>query len=99
MREFGRSSSRAPHPPRSPTKETCCADFQLCARATLELYSQQRVWTSTGIDPSPIRRKMTSRLGSVVRWVNSILDSTWEEKEVEDSRRRSTRDDSTGNEV
>ncbi|GFN96910.1 hypothetical protein PoB_002341600 [Plakobranchus ocellatus] len=34
-----------------------------------------------------------------VRWVNSIPDSTWEEKEVEDSRRRSRRDDSTGKEV
>ncbi|GFO47040.1 hypothetical protein PoB_007354500 [Plakobranchus ocellatus] len=47
--------------------------------------------TSTGIDPSPIHRKMTSRLGSV--------DSTWEEREVEDSRRRSRRDDSAGKQV
>ncbi|GFO24352.1 chemosensory receptor a [Plakobranchus ocellatus] len=34
-----------------------------------------------------------------VRWVDSIPDSTWEEKEVEDSRRRSRRDDSAGKEV
>ncbi|GFN81302.1 hypothetical protein PoB_000780800 [Plakobranchus ocellatus] len=34
-----------------------------------------------------------------VRWVDSIPDSTWEEKEVEDSRRRSRQDDSTGKEV
>ncbi|GFN92592.1 hypothetical protein PoB_001909800 [Plakobranchus ocellatus] len=34
-----------------------------------------------------------------VRWVNSIPDSTWEEKEVEDSRRRSGRGDSAGKEV
>ncbi|GFO34110.1 hypothetical protein PoB_006061500 [Plakobranchus ocellatus] len=34
-----------------------------------------------------------------VRWVYSIPDSTWEEKEVEDSRRRSRRDDGTGKEV
>ncbi|GFO18823.1 hypothetical protein PoB_004532800 [Plakobranchus ocellatus] len=33
-----------------------------------------------------------------VQWVNSIPDSTWEEKEVEDSR-RSRRDDSAGKEV
>ncbi|GFO29611.1 hypothetical protein PoB_005611600 [Plakobranchus ocellatus] len=51
--------------------------------------------TSTGIDPSPIQRKMTSRLGSV----DSIPDSTWEEKEAEDSRRRSRRDDSAGKEL
>ncbi|GFN87452.1 hypothetical protein PoB_001395800 [Plakobranchus ocellatus] len=31
-----------------------------------------------------------------VRWVDSIPDSTWEEKEVEDSRRRCRRDDSAG---
>ncbi|GFO10476.1 hypothetical protein PoB_003698100 [Plakobranchus ocellatus] len=30
---------------------------------------------------------------------DSIPDSTWEEKEVEDSRRRSRRDDSAGKEV
>ncbi|GFO04506.1 hypothetical protein PoB_003101100 [Plakobranchus ocellatus] len=34
-----------------------------------------------------------------VRWVDSIPDSTWEEKEVEDSRRRSRRDNSAGKEV
>ncbi|GFO10061.1 hypothetical protein PoB_003656600 [Plakobranchus ocellatus] len=34
-----------------------------------------------------------------VRWVNSIPDSTWEEKEVGDSRRRSRRDESAGKEV
>ncbi|GFN89048.1 hypothetical protein PoB_001555400 [Plakobranchus ocellatus] len=34
-----------------------------------------------------------------VRWVDSIPDSTWEEKEVEDSRRRSRWDDSAGKEV
>ncbi|GFO27937.1 hypothetical protein PoB_005444200 [Plakobranchus ocellatus] len=34
-----------------------------------------------------------------VRWVDSIPDSTWEEKEVEDSRRRSRRGDSAGKEV
>ncbi|GFO08401.1 RNA-directed DNA polymerase from mobile element jockey [Plakobranchus ocellatus] len=32
-------------------------------------------------------------------WVDSIPDSTWEEKEVEDSRRRSRRDDSAGKDV
>ncbi|GFO25327.1 hypothetical protein PoB_005183200 [Plakobranchus ocellatus] len=36
---------------------------------------------------------------STVRWVDSIPDSTWEEKEVEESRRRSRRDDSAGKEV
>ncbi|GFO25223.1 hypothetical protein PoB_005172800 [Plakobranchus ocellatus] len=39
-----RFSSRAPRPPQSPTRGTCCAAFQRCVRATLELYSQQRVW-------------------------------------------------------
>ncbi|GFO12500.1 hypothetical protein PoB_003900500 [Plakobranchus ocellatus] len=34
-----------------------------------------------------------------VRWVDSIPDSTWEEKKVEDSRRRSRRDDSAEKEV
>ncbi|GFO18781.1 hypothetical protein PoB_004528600 [Plakobranchus ocellatus] len=34
-----------------------------------------------------------------VRWVDSIPDSTWEEKEVENSRRRSRRDNSAGKEV
>ncbi|GFO32067.1 hypothetical protein PoB_005857200 [Plakobranchus ocellatus] len=37
-------SSTAPHPPPSPTKGTRCAALQRCARAILELYSQQRVW-------------------------------------------------------
>ncbi|GFO42620.1 hypothetical protein PoB_006912500 [Plakobranchus ocellatus] len=37
--------------------------------------------------------------GGRVRWVDSIPDSTWEEKEVEDSRRRGRRDDSAGKEV
>ncbi|GFO04560.1 hypothetical protein PoB_003106500 [Plakobranchus ocellatus] len=101
--------------------------------------------TSTGIDPSPIHRKMTSQLGSVgqrcppvsgersghggmlmsdshyCRAVTTSTsrihpsphtgrtswqtrrphcgDSTWEEKEVEDSRRRSRRDDSAGKQV
>ncbi|GFN87447.1 hypothetical protein PoB_001395300 [Plakobranchus ocellatus] len=32
-------------------------------------------------------------------WVNSIPDSIWEEKEVEDIRRRSRREDSGGKEV
>ncbi|GFO25731.1 hypothetical protein PoB_005223600 [Plakobranchus ocellatus] len=36
-------SSGAPRPPRIPTKGTRCADLQLCARATLELYSLQMV--------------------------------------------------------
>ncbi|GFO17783.1 hypothetical protein PoB_004428800 [Plakobranchus ocellatus] len=39
-----RFSSRAPRPPRSPTRGTRCAVLQRCVRATLELYSQQRVW-------------------------------------------------------
>ncbi|GFN91177.1 hypothetical protein PoB_001768300 [Plakobranchus ocellatus] len=39
-----RFSSRAPRPPRSPTRGTRCAAFQHCVRATLELYSLQRVW-------------------------------------------------------
>ncbi|GFO17272.1 hypothetical protein PoB_004377700 [Plakobranchus ocellatus] len=39
-----RFSSRAPRPPRSPTRGTRCAAFQRCVRATLELYSQQKVW-------------------------------------------------------
>ncbi|GFN91178.1 hypothetical protein PoB_001768400 [Plakobranchus ocellatus] len=41
-------------------------------------------------------RRATSPLTTrTVRWVDSIPDSTWEEKEVEDSR-RSRRDDSAG---
>ncbi|GFO13323.1 hypothetical protein PoB_003982800 [Plakobranchus ocellatus] len=44
MRRFLGFSSRVPRPPRSPTKGTRCAALQLCVRATLELYSQQRVW-------------------------------------------------------
>ncbi|GFO00801.1 hypothetical protein PoB_002730600 [Plakobranchus ocellatus] len=44
MRGFGRFRPRAPHPPGSPTKGTHCTDLQRCVRATLELYSQQRVW-------------------------------------------------------
>ncbi|GFO14858.1 hypothetical protein PoB_004136300 [Plakobranchus ocellatus] len=113
--------------------------------------------TSTGIDPSPIQRKLTSQLGSVSQrcppvsgegsgqggmlmsdshYCRAITTSTsrihpsphtgrtsrqtrrphcgggplnysqhrratttWEEKEVEDSRRRSRRDDSAGKEV
>ncbi|GFO15007.1 hypothetical protein PoB_004151200 [Plakobranchus ocellatus] len=43
-RRFLIFSSRAPHPPRSPTTGTRCAVLQRCVRATLELYSQQRVW-------------------------------------------------------
>ncbi|GFO48537.1 hypothetical protein PoB_007504200 [Plakobranchus ocellatus] len=43
-RRFLIFSSRAPHPPRSPTRGTHCAAFQRCIRATLELCSQQRVW-------------------------------------------------------
>ncbi|GFN74897.1 hypothetical protein PoB_000140300 [Plakobranchus ocellatus] len=39
-----RLSSRVPRPPRSPTRGTRCAVLQRCVRATLELYSQQRVW-------------------------------------------------------
>ncbi|GFO39487.1 hypothetical protein PoB_006599200 [Plakobranchus ocellatus] len=42
--EFLGFSSRAPRPPRSPTKGTRCMALQRCVRATLELYSQQRVW-------------------------------------------------------
>ncbi|GFO33787.1 hypothetical protein PoB_006029200 [Plakobranchus ocellatus] len=45
-------------------------------------------------------RRATSPLTTrTVRWVDSIPDSTWEEKEVEDSRRRSIRNDSAGKEV
>ncbi|GFO26997.1 hypothetical protein PoB_005350200 [Plakobranchus ocellatus] len=101
--------------------------------------------TSTVIDPSPIQRKLTSRLGSVGRRCPPVsgegngqrgmlvsdsrycravttstcrihnsphtgrtsrqtrrphcADSTWKEKEVEDSRRRSRWDDSAGKEV
>ncbi|GFO14871.1 hypothetical protein PoB_004137600 [Plakobranchus ocellatus] len=33
-----------PRPPRSPTRRTRCAALQRCVRATLELYSQHRVW-------------------------------------------------------
>ncbi|GFO32880.1 hypothetical protein PoB_005938500 [Plakobranchus ocellatus] len=65
---------------------------------------------STGIDPSHIQRKMTSRLGSVGQRCPPVsgegsgqggilMNSTWEEKEVEDSRRRSRRGDSAGKEV
>ncbi|GFO05144.1 hypothetical protein PoB_003164900 [Plakobranchus ocellatus] len=45
-------------------------------------------------------RRATSPLTTrTVRWVDSTSDSTWEEKEVEDSRRRSRRDDSARKEV
>ncbi|GFN82119.1 hypothetical protein PoB_000862500 [Plakobranchus ocellatus] len=44
MRKVLGISSRAPRPPRSPTRGTRCAALQRCVRATLELYSQQRVW-------------------------------------------------------
>ncbi|GFO00732.1 hypothetical protein PoB_002723700 [Plakobranchus ocellatus] len=36
--------SRAPHPTWSTTKRTNCREFQCCASARLELYSQLRVW-------------------------------------------------------
>ncbi|GFN81141.1 hypothetical protein PoB_000764700 [Plakobranchus ocellatus] len=44
MRRVLGFSSRAHRPPRSPTRGTRCAAVQRCVRATLELYSQQRVW-------------------------------------------------------
>ncbi|GFO21837.1 hypothetical protein PoB_004834200 [Plakobranchus ocellatus] len=49
----------------SPSKGTHCADLQRCDRATLELYSQQRVW-DLEIGPNLIQRKLItllSRLG------------------------------------
>ncbi|GFO08910.1 hypothetical protein PoB_003541500 [Plakobranchus ocellatus] len=45
------------------------------------------------------RRATSSLTTRTVRWVDSIPDSTWEEKEVEESRRRSRREDSAGKEV
>ncbi|GFO36941.1 hypothetical protein PoB_006344600 [Plakobranchus ocellatus] len=65
MRKFLGFSSRAPRPPRSPTKGTHCAALQRCVRATWSYTHSRGCGTSTGIDPSPIQRKMTSRLGSV----------------------------------
>ncbi|GFN93764.1 hypothetical protein PoB_002027000 [Plakobranchus ocellatus] len=50
-------SSRTPRPSRSPTKGTGCPDLQRCARAWFG--------TFTGIEPSPIQRKLTIRLGSM----------------------------------
>ncbi|GFN89421.1 hypothetical protein PoB_001592700 [Plakobranchus ocellatus] len=68
MRRFLRFSSRAPRPPRSPTRgDTLRGTPALCQG-----------------------------------YPGAILpaeDSTWEEKVVEDSRRRSRRDDSAGKEV
>ncbi|GFN74255.1 hypothetical protein PoB_000076100 [Plakobranchus ocellatus] len=43
----------------------------------------------------PILVALTTRS---VRWVNSIPNSTWEEKEVEDSRRRSRLDETMAQE-
>ncbi|GFN93815.1 hypothetical protein PoB_002032100 [Plakobranchus ocellatus] len=60
------------------------------------------VTTSTSrTHPSPHtgRTSRQTRCPHSVRWVDSIPDSTWEEKEVEDSTRRSRRDNSAGKEV
>ncbi|GFN87430.1 hypothetical protein PoB_001393600 [Plakobranchus ocellatus] len=65
--------------------------------------------SSSRIHPSPHTGRTSGKQGahtvgsplttSTVLWVHSIPDSTWEEKEVEDGRRRSGRDESAGKEV
>ncbi|GFO23762.1 hypothetical protein PoB_005026700 [Plakobranchus ocellatus] len=44
MINFLKFGSRTRRPLRTSTKGTHCAEFQSCAKATLELYSQQGVW-------------------------------------------------------
>ncbi|GFO15030.1 hypothetical protein PoB_004153500 [Plakobranchus ocellatus] len=69
----GRSSAFLLLATETPSQAASVQGVFALARVTLDLYSQQRVGTST--------------------------DSTWEEKEVEDNRRRGRRDYSAGKEV
>ncbi|GFO31033.1 hypothetical protein PoB_005753800 [Plakobranchus ocellatus] len=97
MRRVLGFSSRAPHPPRSPTRGTRCTALQRCVRATLELFPQQR-----DLPFPPIRIALHRKQGAHTVGVGlSITASTGGLRwiEVEDSMRRSGRDNSAGKEV
>ncbi|GFN95211.1 hypothetical protein PoB_002171700 [Plakobranchus ocellatus] len=68
---FNNRAPRLSRPSRSLTKGTHCADLQRCSRATLELYSQQRVW-DLEIGPNPIQRKLVTRLDSLSLRFSSV---------------------------